>query len=169
MKMVSVKLIILLIISSLIPMLVFGIIAISTSTEANYSAVTEGNLSTARRAAEQIDQYQANSISVLKALSENISKTDLKPWQIERMFKNYLLEFERFKEISLFDLGGRRIATSRFDVLESGGPPDDVRQKVLAGGIYRSEVFISEDLMPVMLLGLPIKRLNEIDGIMIAR
>lgn len=169
MKRVSVKLIILLIISSLIPMFIFGIISIITSTEANYSAVTEGNLSTARRAAEQIDQYLANSTSVLKALSENISKTDLKPWQIERMFKNYLLEFERFKEISLFDLGGRRIATSRFDDLESGGPSDEVRQKVLAGGIYRSEVFISEDLMPGMLLGLPIKRLNEIDGIMIAR
>lgn len=169
MNRVSLKLAILLIASSILPMLIFGIISITTSTEANYSAVTEGNLSTARRAAEQIDQYLANSTSVLKALSENISKTDLKPWQIERMFKNYLLEFERFKEISLFDLGGRRIATSRFDDLESGGPSDEVRLNVLAGGIYRSEVFISEDLMPIMLLGLPIKRVGEIDGIMIAR
>lgn len=169
MKKISLKLIILLLLSSLIPMLIFGIISIITSKEVNYRVITYGNLSTARRAADQIDQYISNSISILKALSENISKADLKAWQIERMLKNYILEFERFNEISLFDLNGRSIATSRFNVADSLRPSDEARQMVLKGEIYRSRVFVSEDLTPIMLLGLPIKRLNKIDGIMVAR
>lgn len=169
MNRVSLKLAILLIASSILPMLIYGITSVITSRQANFSTVIEGNLSTARRAADQIDQYTSNSISILKALSENISKSDLKSWQIERMFKNYLLEFDRFKEISLFGLDGRAIATSRFDKKDVSAEGDEARDMILKEGIYRSEVFISEELLPIMIIGLPIKRLGEIDGYMVAR
>lgn len=169
MNRISIKLAILLIVSSLIPMLIYGITSIATSMKANYSTTIAGNLSTVRRAAEQIDQYISNSTSILKALSENISKADLKPWQIERMLKNYLLEFDRFKEISLFSLNGRAIATSRFDMKEVSEVGHEARDTILKEGIYRSEVFISEELLPIMIIGLPVKRVGEIDGYMVAR
>lgn len=169
MNRISIKLAILLVVSSILPMLIYGITSVITSRQANFSTVIEGNLSTARRAAEQIDQYTSNSISILKALSENISKSDLKSWQIERMFKNYLLEFERFKEISLFDLNGRAVATSRFDSKDASAISNEARDIILKEGIYKSEVFISEELLPIMIISLPIKRLGEIDGYMVAR
>ncbi len=163
MNKVSTKLIILLILSALVPLVVFGIISIWTARQATRKIVAEENLEVAKRAADQIEQYVTNNIRVLQALGQNLTKTDLKDWQKDRMVKNYALEFEAFQAIEVTDLQQHRVATSQFE----GGlehAREDAMKFALSGRIYRSDVYISKSFIPSLTVAIPLRSLGEIQG-----
>jgi two-component system NtrC family sensor kinase len=168
MKKVSSKLIILLVLSALIPMVTYGIISIWTSRRATYTSVSQGNLNVAQRAAEQIELYVSNSIDVLKALAENINRADLKNWQKERIIKNYVINFEEFEQIYITDKEGREAVTTRLGMEPEDRSGEPAFKTAISGETYRSDVFISDNLVPSMDIAVPLKRLNAIDGVIAA-
>src|SRR3990172_1095259 len=115
MNRVSSKLILLLILAALVPITLFGIIAIWTARDMARKIVVEENLAVARSASHQIKQYVDNGIAILEALTQNLGKTDLLTWQKERTVKNYALQFEQFQSIDLADESGQIVATSRLN------------------------------------------------------
>jgi signal transduction histidine kinase len=139
-----------------------------TSRSANYEAVSEGNLNVARRAADQIELYVTNAIYVLRAIAENINRTYLEDWQKERMIKNYVLNFEEFHKIYLTDRNGRQIATTELGVELIDKSDDPAFKAAVNGEIYQSDVYISKNLTPYMTIALPIRKLNEVDGVIVA-
>jgi methyl-accepting chemotaxis protein len=164
MKRISTKLIVLLVSAALIPLVLFGIFSIMASRNANYRSVSEGNLNVAKRAADQIDLYVQNGIQILKGIAENISRTHLETWQKETIIKNYVINFGQFHEIYLTDREGIQVATT-----ELGGELADKSKApavviAMKGEVYRSGVYISDQLIPMMTISLPIIRLNEVDG-----
>ena len=164
MSKVSKKLIVLLVFSALLPLAVFGVIAIWTAQEMTRKIVVEENQEIAKRAADQIAQYVNNGIDILEALGQNLSKTDLLQWQKERMIKNYVIQFGQFESIDLTDLSGNILSTSRLqsptvnENLEKGLPT------VLSGQIYRSKVFFSKNFVPSIVIGVPLKHLGVAKG-----
>lgn len=168
MKKISSKLIALLVLSALIPMISFGIISIWTSRRATYTSVSQGNLNVAQRAAEQIELYVSNSIDVLKALAENINRADLQDWQKERIIKNYVINFEEFEQIYITDKEGREVVTTRLGMEPEDRTGEPAFKTAISGETYRSDVFISDNLVPSMNIAVPLKRLNEIDGVIAA-
>ncbi len=168
MKKISSKLIVLLVLSALIPMVTFGTISIWTSRRATYASVSQGNLNVAQRAAEQIELYVSNSINVLKALAENINRADLKDWQKERIIKNYVINFEEFEQIYITDKEGREVVTTRLGMEPEDRSGEPAFKTAISGETYRSEVFISDNLVPSMSIAVPLKRLNQIDGVIAA-
>jgi len=183
MKKISSKLILLLILSSLAPLLLFGIISILSSRNTAYKSISEGNLNVALRASEQIDLYATNGIRILNAIAQNINRTNLNDWQKETIIKNYVNNFAEFESISVTDRTGRIVVTSELDgVLENESateafltvskppsylPPQVGEKKgggILKKEVYKSEVFISDNLVPLMTIAVPIIRLNEFEG-----
>ncbi|MBI5748782.1 MAG: HAMP domain-containing protein [Nitrospinae bacterium] len=163
MKKISSKLIVLLILSSLAPLLLFGIISILSSRNTAYKSISEGNLNVAVRAAEQIDLYATNGVRILNAIAQNINRTNLNDWQKETIIKNYVNNFAEFESIYVTDKTGRQIVTSELD----GNSPlskGDRGLLVGPGEIYKSEVFISDNLVPLMTIAVPVIRLNEFEG-----
>ena len=165
MNKVSNKLIIVLILSALVPMTLFGGLAIWTARETASGIVAEGNLEVARRAGQQIEQYISNSVLVLEALAQNLAKADLHPWQKERVIKNYTLQFEQFESIDLTDRFGQIISTSRFEMVSENKFRAEGIKAALSGEVFRSKVFVSENFVPSMIIALPLKTLGEIQGI----
>lgn len=169
MRKVSVKLIVLLILAALVPMILYGIISIWASRKANYRSVSEGNLNVAKRAAEQMELYVVNSLNILRAISENINRINLLDWQKETILKNYVMNFDEFEEIYVTDMKGRQLVTTSV-----GNEPMDVSmellfQEAMQERVYQSEIYISENFTPGMILALPIKRLNMTEGVIAAR
>jgi two-component system NtrC family sensor kinase len=167
-KKISNKLIILLILAALIPLAVFGMLSIMTSRSANYETVSKGNLNVARRAADQIELYVTNAIFVLRAIAENINRTYLEDWQKERVIKNFVLNFEEFHQIYLTDQDGRQIATTKLGAELTDKSDDPAFKAAVNGEVYQSDVYISKNLTPYMTIALPIKKLNEVDGVIVA-
>ncbi|HEX9759076.1 MAG TPA: ATP-binding protein [Nitrospiria bacterium] len=161
---VSKKLIVLLVFASLLPLAVFGAIAVLTSQDMARKIVVEENQEIAKRAADQIAQYVHHGIDILEALGQNIGKTDLLQWQKERMIKNYVIQFGQFESIDLTDPSGKIISTSRLEVPDRNKHSEKGVSTVLSGGVYRSEVFISENFVPSMVIGVPLKALGKVEG-----
>jgi len=164
MKRISTKLIILLVSAALIPLVLFGIFSIMASRAANYRSVSEGNLNVAKRAADQIELYVHNGIQILKGIAENISRTHLEPWQKETIIKNYVINFEQFHEIYLTDRKGVQVATTDLGAELTDRSKDPAVVAAMKGEVYRSGVYISDQLVPMVSISLPIIRLNEVDG-----
>jgi signal transduction histidine kinase len=161
---ISGKLVVILILSALIPLSVFGLVSIWTSREMAGRIVADENLQIARRAAQQIDQYISNSRLALETLAQNLAKTDLQVWQKDRIVKNYAIQFEQFESIDLFDRNGIVTATSRLEKQVAEPSAEEGLSTVLKGGDYRSEVFFSKDFVPSLKLGIPLRVLNALDG-----
>jgi signal transduction histidine kinase len=164
MKSISTKLVILLVSAALIPLVLFGIFSIMASRTATYRSVSEGNLNVAKRAADQIELYVQNGIQILKGIAENISRTHLEPWQKETIIKNYVINFEQFHEIYLTDREGMQVATTELGTELADRSKDPAVIAPMKGEVYRSGVYISDQLVPMMTISLPIIRLNEVDG-----
>jgi len=169
MNKISTKLILLLILSALVPMTLFGIIAVWTARETSRKIVADENLQVANRAAHQISQYVSNSMMVLDALAQNLAKTDLKTWQKERMIRNYTLRFEQFRSIELTDSAGQIVATSRLDTPAINKIHDEAVRVALSDQIFRSEVFISKNFAPSMTVAIPLKTLGEVQGALVGQ
>jgi signal transduction histidine kinase len=164
MKKISTKLIILLVSAALIPLVLFGILSIMASRAANYRSVSEGNLNVAHRAADQIELYVQNGTQILKGIAENISRTHLESWQKETIIKNYVINFEQFHEIYLTGREGIQITTTDLGAELKDRSKDIAVATAMQGKVYRSGVYISEQLVPMMTISYPIRRLNEVDG-----
>jgi signal transduction histidine kinase len=164
MKSISTKLIILLVSAALIPLVLFGIFSIMASRIATYHSVSEGNLNVAKRAADQIELYVQQGIQILKGIAQNVSRTHLEPWQKETIIKNYVINFEQFHEIYLTDREGAQVATTDLGAQLVDRSQDPAVATALKGEVYRSGVYISDQLVPMMTISIPIIRLNEVDG-----
>lgn len=190
MKKVSSKLILLLILSSLAPLLLFGIISIWSARSTAYKSISEGNLNVALRAAEQIDLYLTSSVRILNAIAQNINRTYLQNWQKETILRNYVNNFSEFGDIYITDKTGRVIVSSELDKnsplnnplspfvmgeskgvvipllrgTKGGRGLSEAFSTVSKGDIYKSEVSISDNLVPFMTIAVPIIRLNEFEG-----
>ena len=185
MKKISNKLISLLASAAIFPMLLYGIMSIQTSRETAIRTTIEGNLRIAKRAASEIGLYITNSENILKSLAENISRADLADWQKERVIKNYVLNFREFQEIHLTDIEGNVVVSSRpqrektdnkgkssfSPALIKGDLEGFIDQGIkasLKGNVFKSNVFISPNLIPVMVISIPVYSLNKIDGSLVA-
>lgn len=165
---IATKLALLLLVVSLLPLTLFGLVSLRQVRKATVISVTEGNLNVSRRAAEQIEQYVKNALAILESTAENISHADLQDWQKERILKNYGNRFDEFNHLSIRDVDGRLTVTSRLAGAEMTSYEAGAFQGALQGRESRSFVFIREDLTPAMAVAVPIRRLTKIDSILVA-
>lgn len=131
--------------AAVLPLVVFGLVALSWLRTGTRQSVTAGNVLVATRAAEQIEQYLGYAVRTLQALAADLEGTALEPWQQERILRNYVLAFPMFREIALFDVGGHLAASSRLAATTLVVPPPasfDVR------GVALSPITVDDDLLP---------------------
>ena len=169
MQRLSTKLIILLILAALVPLGLYGLLSIWTSRKAQYQSVSQGNQRVAVRAADQTQLHVNNSLSILKAIAENINRVGLEGWQQEAIIKNYVINFPEFQEVYITDRRGQVVLTTRLTGEPANISQEAVFQPAISGRVYRSEVVVSPDFIPVMTIAVPLRRLNQIDGIVAAR
>jgi hypothetical protein len=161
---IATKLTILLLLASLFPLLLFGGVSLWQLMKATQTSVIQGNFNVGQRAAEQIDQYVENALTLLASTAENINHADLKDWQKERILKNYINRFKEFNEMTLWNPQEKAVATSRLEEAKLSTRVQEALRKGFQGEAFLSPVFIKEDLTPAMLAAYPVYRLTEVTG-----
>lgn len=161
---ISGKLILLLILTALVPITIFGAVAVWTARETAGRIISKENIEIAKRASHQIEQYISDNSMVLEALAENLAKTDLEDWQKERIVKNFALKFDQFEEIDVAGRSGEIMATSRLDQQPEGLAKDEAVRSALSNHSYRSRVFISDNFVPSMVVAVPLVVLGQVEG-----
>ncbi len=164
----SLKLILLLIVASLIPLVLFGLLSIGQVRKGTTVSVREGNHHVSIRAAAEIQQYVSNATAILSSLSENLNHSDFEDWQKERILKNYKNRFEQFSSLSLRQLDGTLISTSDLSHREMTPFEKQALSKTSQDKNFLSQVFIKNDLTPAMIAIFPVKRFTETKEVLIA-
>ena len=95
------------------PLVLYGLISVTHLRSGTQDSVTNGNLQVAGQVSERIRLYFDNNVRVLRSVGMELLDTHLAKWQQERVLRNHVLDFPEFREVTLFDPGGRLLATSR--------------------------------------------------------
>ena len=117
MRTITTRFVMLVATAAVAPLVLYGAVSVYSLRDGTQRSVIDGNQNVAARAAEQIEQYMGHHVSVLRSIANNLSDTQLEPWQQNVILTNQVLDFEEFHELTLFDLEGTTIVTSRL-----GGP-----------------------------------------------
>ena len=140
--------------AAVLPLVIYGYMSISRLQEGTAASVREGNLAVARQVAGQLELYVQNNARILRSLGEELTSTSLLPWQQSRILTNHVLEFAEFREISLLDVNGRALATSRLSGARTKLP---ARREQATQGVQVAPVFLDEDGLPTTDLSLPLQ------------
>ncbi|MGH9309796.1 MAG: sensor histidine kinase [Vicinamibacterales bacterium] len=140
------------------PLVIYGVVSIGKLDDGMKGSVEAGNLRVAQQVATQIKLYIDSNARVLRSVGEEIAGTRLAAWQQSRILKNHVLDFPEFREISLFDAGGRVMATSRL-----GDPATAVPSTsgATTRGVQVSRVFEDEDNLPAVDLSVRLRSGDE--------
>jgi signal transduction histidine kinase len=117
--------------------------------------VTDGNLNVARQVGEQVRRYISTNLQILHALATDLDNTGLTADQQDRIFKNYVLRFPEFRELTAFDAAGRPTATSRIGAPTVALPREGASELY---GVRMSPVYVDNDLLPTALVAAPVGR-----------
>ncbi len=99
--------------AAVLPLVIYGLVSVRSLRTGTEQSVGAGNQAVAQQVAYRIELYFTNNIRVLSSIATQIRGTQLEPWQRERILRNHVLDFDEFREISVFDGRGHILATSR--------------------------------------------------------
>src|SRR5688500_19993001 len=113
MRLITSRFVMLIATAAVAPLVIYGLVSVTSLRRGTQSSVREGNLRVAEQIAEQLRLYIQNNVRILRSVANEIAEAQLAEWQKTRILRNHVLDFPEFREISLFDSGGRVQATSR--------------------------------------------------------
>ena len=145
MKKITTRFALLLAAAAVLPLVAYGILSIISLTRGAQQAVIAGNLNVARQVTEQIELYILGSVRILKAVAADLERTQLAPWQQDRILKNFVLQFREFKELTLVDENGRALVSSRLGTPTATVPGSE---GVTIEGVLMSRFSLDDDLLP---------------------
>ncbi len=147
--------------AAVVPLLTYGAVSVYSLREGTRRTVADGNLNVARQVGEQVRRYISTNLQILQALSAVLENTGQSVDQQDRILKNYVLRFPEFRELTVFDPGGRPVATSRIGQPGVKVPPDS---SATLYGVRMSPVQVDNDLLPTALVAAPFGRADREGG-----
>ena len=147
------------------PLILYGLVSVSYLRSGTQESVTNGNLQVAAQVSERIGFYFDNNIRVLRSVGMELLDTHLAKWQQDRVLRNHVLDFPELRQISLFDPGGRLLATSR--LLRSQIPPPDTGN-VPDSGVYIAPLQLDNDGLPTTVIAVRLNPSGQTSGWLVA-
>jgi signal transduction histidine kinase len=147
------------------PLVLYGLISVTHLRSGTQDSVTNGNLQVAGQVSERIRLYFDNNVRVLRSVGMELLDTHLAKWQQERVLRNHVLDFPEFREVTLFDPGGRLLATSRL-VRTQIALPDPAN--VSESGVYIAPLELDNDALPTTIISVRLSQTSDGAGWLVA-
>ena len=168
MKRITGRFVLLIATAAILPLVVYGLWSVATLTKGTEQSVSRGNQAVAQQIAEQITLYFDNNHRVLASIGTQIRDTQLEQWQKEQTLRNHVLDFPEFREISMFDAGGRLKASSRIGSSSLTIPTAAETENGTASAFYVATPTIDADQLPTTTMAIPLQGGSEEPGWIIA-
>ncbi|HEY2432642.1 MAG TPA: sensor histidine kinase [Vicinamibacterales bacterium] len=155
MRRITSRFVLLIATAAVLPLVVYGIVSVSSLRSGTDASVRDGNLNVAKQAAEQVGLYMRNNTRILQSVATTVGSTGLTTWQQEQTLRNFVLDWPEFREITVFNAGGAPIVTSALGVTKLNVPAE-VRQRPERP--YITPVRVDDDLLPTTTIALRLAR-----------
>jgi signal transduction histidine kinase len=134
------------------PLAVFGLVSLTSLQTGTEQSVIQGNLAVAQQVAERVGLYFDSNSRTLRSLGVEIRGTQLQAWQQARILRNHVLDFPEFREITVFDGGGRPLSTSRVGHSTLSFPDGLDRER----GFFVAAPQLDRDFLPTTTIAVPL-------------
>ena len=168
MKRITGRFVLLIATAAVLPLLIYGVVSVINLNRGTERSVSLGNQEVAQQIAAQIKLYFDNSHRVLESIGTQIRSTQLDQWQREQILRNHVLDFPEFREISMFDAGGRQRASSRVGTSALTIPTAAETEKGTSSAFYVATPYIDTDALPTTTMAIPLDGGAEEPGWIIA-
>ena len=155
MRRITSRFVLLIATAAVLPLVVYGVVSVTSLRSGTDASVREGNLNVAKQAAEQVGLYMRNNARVLQSLASTLGSTGLSAWQQEQTLRKFVLDFPEFREITVFDAGDTAIVTSALGDTKLH-VPDAARRH--PDRPYISPLRVDDDLLPTTTIAAPLPR-----------
>jgi hypothetical protein len=156
MKRITGRFVLLIATAAVLPLVLYGYVSVKNLTVGTEQSVTHGNQAVAQQIAARIKLYFDDSHRVLASIGTQIRNTQLEQWQKEQILRNHVLDFPEFREISVFDGGGRLRVSSRVGSSTLPIPSAVQTDSPTAKAFYVSPPYIDADLLPTTTMAVPL-------------
>jgi signal transduction histidine kinase len=126
------------------PLLTYGLLSVRSLRSATEQSVAAGNQAVAWQVAAQFRDYFENSRRVLQSIGSQLQGMQLADWQRKRTLDNHVMDFDEFREISLYDAAGRPVVSTRTAPAHFSVPAGTDGEN----GFVVGPVELDEDLLP---------------------
>jgi signal transduction histidine kinase len=164
-KSISSRIVVLIATAAVAPLLVYGLVSVTSLRRGTEASVAAGNRAVARQTAERIAQYFDSTRRILSSLANQLQGTQLHQWQKERMLRNHAQDFPEFRELSVFDASGAIVASSRVAPTRLA-PPAEVRGLTEEG--YIAPPRLDDDDLPTTTIALALGTAAAPEGWIVA-
>ena len=150
MKRITSRFVLLIASAAVAPLVVYGIVSVTSLRNGTRESVTDGNLKVAGQVSAEIDLYMRDNVRVLRSLGAELTATSLYTWQQNRILKDYVLAFPEFRELTIFDASGHALATSALGQSRLAPP------SAASSGAVIAPVRVDDDLLPTTTIAIPL-------------
>jgi signal transduction histidine kinase len=161
MKGITSRFVLLIATAAVLPLVIFGIVSITSLRNGTESSVRDGNGKVARQAADQIGMYMQHNIRVLESVGTELGAAKLEHWQQQRILIDVVLDFPEFREITLFDRTGGVVATSAVAATRLAIPEAAHRRPDRS---YIAPLKLDDDSLPTTTIAVHLSRSQQEGG-----
>ncbi|HEX5032854.1 MAG TPA: HAMP domain-containing protein, partial [bacterium] len=163
------KLILLLVVSALLPLAIYGALSLYNSQKILKTTIQDSYAEITKRTAGEISLYLEHAQALLETLVADLANTDLSAGQTRRIVENYVIRFSEFERILLFDPAMQVTLSTDSKTSKEDQPPMALLQEAAAGRPNFSKAYLSADLTPVIWYLLPMRAGTEVQGVLAAQ
>lgn len=138
------------------PLLVSGIVSLNMLRTGTRQSAVEVAVRVAAEASDHIQEYINGNVKLLQLLATDLRILELDADDQREILADSVLDFPEFRELTLFDPGGRAIASSRLGPPRTSVPPAADAQPVVI-----TPIEIDDDLLPKASLAVQITRFDR--------
>ena len=151
-----------------VPILVVGWVLIGTTQRSIKNSVAEGNLTLAKRAADEISLYVQNGLGILREMANVPSMTGMDRWNQDIIINNAKRRSDIFEKLYVLNREGNEVVSTSFTQFQRAHDTHPAFVTAMQGDEYISPVFISESRLPVITVSEPILKFNNVVGVLVA-
>jgi signal transduction histidine kinase len=152
--------------AAVVPLLTYGVVSVYTLRVGTRATVTSGNTNVALQVGAQVRRYVSTNLQIFQALAADLEGTGLTPDQQCRILRNFVVRFPEFRELSLFDVTGRQVASSRVGKASVTNTGPDTREVM---GVTMAPVTVDNDFMPATLVSTRVTQFGEVKGTLVGQ
>ena len=156
-----------------LPLFFTGKVLVDTAQESIEETILERNLEFAIRSTRFIDLKLETAGDIVVNQAKNLSIYGMNKTSLELAINTIVSDFALFNNLSVLDISGNLIASTSFDEkvpfkFSNNGKTSPVLANILKGETFRTDVYVSEERLPLLDIGEPIELHDEVFAILYA-